>query len=91
MLIGRLLPTGIQLWRFSSEAVGADRQAELVATLHLPELKSHAHFMVVTSHMSPFTANIPRDQPFATSEEARVHILYIRITTMEQIDNPRPK
>ena len=46
-------------------------------SLLLPALQASNQYAVINSHTSPFTAQIPKGAPFATSEEARIHVLSV--------------
>ncbi|KAI5114812.1 hypothetical protein M0805_005347, partial [Coniferiporia weirii] len=45
--------------------------------LLLPTLQPNNHYAELSAHTAPFTANAPKGSPFASSDDARIHVLSV--------------
>lgn len=46
-------------------------------SLLLPALQASNQYAIISSHTSPFTSQVPKGTPFASSEDARIHVLSV--------------
>ncbi|KAL5513947.1 hypothetical protein ACEPAG_2708 [Sanghuangporus baumii] len=67
-------PNGCVLFSGLGPAKLADLRC---TTLLLPALQPNNHYAELSTHTAPFSARVPNGLPFASSEDARVHVMSV--------------